>query len=140
MIIDELRKANIEALKNKDNIARGILGIVITRCKLVEVENRAKGVDFKDEDVLVIIQKVLKELNDEKEGYIKTCNEEKTHYISKQQDILSSYLPKQLSENEIKEEISKLEDKSIPSVMKHFKTNFQGKVDMSLVSKVARGL
>ena len=34
-------------------------------------------------------------------------------------------------------EISKLEDKSIPSVMKHFKVNFAGKCDMRMVSKIA---
>lgn len=45
-----------------------------------------------------------------------------------------------LSEDEIRQEILKLEDKSIPSVMKHFKTNFVGKVDMGLVSKVARSI
>ena len=44
-----------------------------------------------------------------------------------------------MSEDEIKAEINKLEDKSIPSVMKHFKANFAGKVDMSLVNKIARG-
>ena len=31
-------------------------------------------------------------------------------------------------------------DKSIPSVMKHFKTNFAGKVDMGLVSKIAKSI
>ena len=35
--------------------------------------------------------------------------------------------------------IDKLEDKSIPAVMKHFKANYAGQVDMSVVSKIARG-
>ena len=43
-----------------------------------------------------------------------------------------------LTEEEIRKEISTLDDKSLPNVMKHFKTNFQGKVDMGLVSKIAR--
>ena len=43
-----------------------------------------------------------------------------------------------LSEEEIKKEIASLEDKSLPAVMKHFKTNFAGKVEMGLVSKIAR--
>ena len=55
-------------------------------------------------------------------------------------EILESYLPKQLSAEEIKAEIDKLEDKSIPSVMKHFKMNFAGKVDMGLVNKIAKSL
>ena len=43
-----------------------------------------------------------------------------------------------LSEDEIRKIIASLEDKSMPSVMKHFKINYDGKVDMALVSKIAR--
>ena len=39
-----------------------------------------------------------------------------------------------------KEEIEKLEDKSIPVVMKYFKANFNGQVDMRLVQEVLRSL
>ena len=45
-----------------------------------------------------------------------------------------------IAREEIIEEINKLDDKSMPSVMKHFKANFAGKVDMSLVSQIVRGL
>ena len=45
-----------------------------------------------------------------------------------------------LSEDEIRKEIDSLEDKSIPSIMKHFKVNFQGKVDMALVNKIAKSI
>ena len=44
-----------------------------------------------------------------------------------------------LSEEEIKNIIANLEDKSIPSIMKHFKAEYAGKVDMSMVNKIARG-
>ena len=43
-----------------------------------------------------------------------------------------------LEEAEIKNIILSLDDKSIPSVMKHFKQNYLGKVDMSLVSKTLK--
>lgn len=139
MVIDELKKANIEAMKAHDNDARASLSIVITRYKLQEVEMRSSGKEIGDAECLSIIQKVLKELSDEKEGYIKVNNMERANSIDKQVAAISAYLPKQLSEEEIKEEIAKLEDKSMPNIMKHFKTNFAGKVDMSLVSKIARG-
>ena len=44
-----------------------------------------------------------------------------------------------LSEEKIREIIAELEDKSIPSIMKHFKANYAGKVDMGLVNRIARG-
>ena len=45
-----------------------------------------------------------------------------------------------LSAEEIKVIIDGLEDKSIPSVMKHFKANYNGQVDMRLVQEVLKEL
>ena len=140
MLIDQIKQANIQAMKDKDSVKRGILSIIITKYKNLEVELKAYNKEINDADLLNIIQKSLKELSDEKEGYIKVNNFEKANDISKQEEVISIYLPKQLSEEEIKIEISKLEDKSIPAIMKHFKTNFAGKVDMSLVNRIARGV
>lgn len=140
MIIDDLKKANIEALKNKDKEARSVLNVVLSKYQLLLVEARSKGKELEDADAVSIIQKVLKELQDEKECYVKGNKLDRVEAITHQEDTIKQYLPKQLSEDEIKEEINKLEDKSIPSIMKHFKMNFAGKVDMSLVNKVAKSL
>ena len=68
MLINDLQKANIEAMKAKDQDARSILSVVLTKYKLQEVEARAAGKTIGDAELLSIIQKVLKELSDEKEG------------------------------------------------------------------------
>ena len=140
MLIDEIKAANINAMKVRDNNARAVLSVVLTKYKLQEVELRSAGKEIGDKELLSIIQKVLKELSDEKEGYLKVNNQERADSISKQEEVLSSYLPKQLSEEEIRNIINSLEDKSVPSVMKHFKTNYAGQVDMSLVNSVLRSL
>lgn len=140
MLIDELKAANINAMKARDNTARAVLSVVLTRYKLQEVELRANGKEIGDKELLSIIQKVLKELSDEKEGYLKVNNTERANSITEQEKVLSQYLPKQLSEEEIRKIISSLEDKSVPSVMKHFKMNYAGQVDMSLVNSVLRSL
>ena len=140
MLINEIKKANIEAMKNKDKDSRAVYSVVISRYQLQEVEAKASGKTMGDTELLTIIQKVLKELNDEKEGYAKVNNLEKVASIENQIKIISNFLPKQLTAEEIKEEISKLDDKTLPNIMKHFKTNFAGKVNMSLVSQIAREL
>ena len=140
MLINDLQKANIEAMKAKDQDARSILSVVLTKYKLQEVEARAAGKEIGDAELLSIIQKVLKELSDEKEGYAKVGNQERIDSISRQENVIKNYLPKQLSEEEIRAEIAKLDDKSLPNIMKHFKMNFAGKVDMSKVSQIARSL
>ena len=140
MLIDELKAANINAMKARDNTSRAVLSVVLTKYKLQEVELRSQGKEIGDKELLSIIQKVLKELSDEKEGYLKVGNSERASEISKQEAVLSSYLPKQLGEEEIRKIILSLEDRSVPSVMKHFKMNYAGQVDMSLVNSVLRSL
>ena len=138
MIIDEIKKANIEAMKARDANARGAYSIVITRYQALLTSG--SGTTPTDNDVIHIIQKFAKELDEEKEGYVKAGRDEQAKAIDAQKAAISRFLPKQLSEEEVKAIIMSLEDKSVPSIMKHFKTNYAGQVDMGLVSKVARGL
>lgn len=138
MIIDEIKKDNVQAMKDKNALARAIYGVVMNKVLLAGIEAKSKGNELADSDVVQILQKTIKELTEEKENYIKAGNTQEAENIEKQKEIIAKYLPKMLSEEEIKAEIEKLEDKSIPSIMKHFKANFAGKVDMGLVNKIAR--
>lgn len=139
MLIDELQKANIEALKSGDKTARAILSVVISKYKASAIELKAAGKEATDADLVKIITKSIKELDEEKEGYAKVGRTEEVTSINAQRALIEKYLPKLMSEDEIRKVIASLEDKSMPSVMKHFKINYDGKVDMSLVSKIARG-
>ena len=139
MIIDEIKKDNVQAMKDKNALARAIYGVVMNKVLLAQIELKKDGKELVDADVVQILQKTIKELTEEKENYIKAGNTAEAENIEAQKKIIEKYLPQMMSEDEIKAEINKLEDKSIPSVMKHFKANFAGKVDMSLVNKIARG-
>ena len=139
MLIDELNKANIEALKARDQVARAIYSVILAKYKAYAIELRAAGKEATDADLVKIITKTIKELDEEKESYEKAGRAEQAASIATQKSLIEKYLPKLMSEEEIRKVIASLEDKSMPSVMKHFKMNYDGKVDMSLVSKIARG-
>jgi len=136
MLLDEIKKASMQALKERDRVARAIYDVVINKCQLALVEKRAKGEELVDADVLQILQKASKELAEEKENYLKVGNADEVANIERQQEIVASYLPQMMSEQEILAEIAKLDDKSIGSVMRHFKQNFAGKCDMALVQRL----
>lgn len=140
MLIDELKKASMEALKSKNKNVRAILSVVINKYNLAKIELSTKGKEIADADLLGIIQKTIKELEDERAGYLSVNNTQRVEEIDEQMKTIQSYLPKMLTEEEIKNEILSLEDRSIPSVMKHFKENFAGKVDMGLVNRIARSI
>ncbi len=137
-LFQDIAQANIQALKDHDKVARSIYTIVYGKFKNESIDKGLNAKELPDEDCLRIIQKTIKELEEERDLFLKANRMENANELSTQIDILKTYLPKQLSSDEIRNEISKLEDKKIPSVMKHFKTNFAGQVDMSLVSKIAK--
>ncbi|MBQ3048006.1 MAG: GatB/YqeY domain-containing protein [Clostridia bacterium] len=138
MILDEIKKANMTALKEKNQTARAIYSVVMTKAMLETVKKREKGEELTDADMTQILQKTIKELTDEAESYITAGKTEQAEEIAKQKEIISVYLPKMLSEQEIYDIIAAQDDKTIPNIMKHFKANYAGKVDMSKVSAVLK--
>lgn len=140
MLYDQIKKANVEAMKNKDAVARSIYSVVLNKLMLEVIKKREKGQEIDDADVSNILQKTIKELSEEKENYAKVGNNEEVEKITTQIAIIEKFLPKMLSKEEIADIINSLDDKSIPSVMKHFKANYNGKCDMRLVQEVLRSL
>lgn len=138
MLFQDIKKANIEALKNKETNARAIYSVLINKCMLLEINKREKGEELEDADVVSLVQKTLKELEDEISNFEKVNNTSKVETLKEQVDYIKKFLPSMLSEEEIKEIIEKLEDKSMPGIMRHFKANYAGKCDMSVVSKLAK--
>ena len=140
MIIDEINKANIQAMKDKDNGARTIYSIVKNKYLMASVDSRTSGKEVDDAEMVRIIQKTIKELDEECENYRKVGNNEEVANIEHQKEVLAKYLPKMLSAEEIRAIIDGLDDKTVPAVMRHFKTNYNGKCDMKTVSDVLKSL
>ena len=137
MLIDEIKKANISAMKAHDFDYRAAYSMIISRYQTALTSG--KGETPTDADVLSMLMKFSKELEEEKQGYLAAGREDSAASTSRQIEAIAAFLPKLMSEEEIRAVIDTLEDKSIPSVMRHFKANYAGKADMSLVSKIARG-
>lgn len=138
MIFEDIKKANVQAMKDKDVVARSIYSVLMNKLKLEEIKKREKGEELSDADASNILQKAVKELTEERENYQKVGNQEQAETIAKQIKIVEGYLPKMLAREEIAKIIAGLDDKSIPNVMKYFKTNYNGQCDMRLVQEVLR--
>ena len=138
MTLEQFKKEKIEAMKQKDKDKVSALNVIITKTMALTIERRASGLEVTEQDIDTLLQKAEKELSEEREGFIKAGREENVNSLTKQIDVIKQYLPKLLSTEEIKAIIEGLEDKSIPSVMKHFKQNYQGKADMRLVNMLAK--
>lgn len=136
MLFQDISKDLIAAMKARDAVKKDVLSMLKSKMKAKAIEMRVDEID--DANALVILQKFIKELEDEYAQFNNAGRVDKAEVLKAQLEIAKVYLPQLMSEEEIKAEIAKLEDKSMPNIMKHFKANFTGKVDMSLVSKIAR--
>ena len=98
MLIDELNKANIEALKARDQIARAIYSVLLSKYKALDIELRSQGKEASDQDMVKLIAKTIKELDEEKESYARAGRTEEVENIVTQKSLIEKYLPKLMSE------------------------------------------
>ena len=139
-LLTQLRKENMEAMKNKDNIKKGVLSLLISSISLAEKES---GETLSLEDELGYVQKELKQTRET----LEETPSDRTDLIeetNKKIEILTSYLPKQLSEEEIKQAIQTIMDeqgleptkKAQGVIMKEMMAKYKGQTDGKTVSKV----
>jgi len=139
-LLTQLRKDNMQAMKEHDSIRKGVLSLVISSIALAEKEN--KTVLSKEEE-LTHIQKELKQTKDA----LAETPESRTDLIEENQKkiaILESYLPKQLTEEEIKtiiENILKENNleplkKNQGLIMKSILSNYKGQTDGKTVNRI----
>lgn len=140
MTLEQFKKEKIEAMKARNSDAVSALNVLISKIMNLTIERRAENKEVLESDIDSLIKKVEKELIEEKEGFEKAGRTENVASLNGQIECIKKYLPKMLSTEEIKAIIETLEDKSLPSVMKHFKLNYNGKVDMKEVSILAKSL
>lgn len=137
-LFDKITERNKEAMKAHDQPAKDACGMLITKARNAAIEGKAQGKDFTDVEMGKVISKSIKELEEELETYVQGGRPERAEIIKRQLEVLKEFKPQLMSEEEIRSVIDALPDKSVKAVMIEFKTKYNGKADMSLVSKIAR--
>ncbi len=136
MLLDGFKKEKIIAMKAKDTAGVSALSEVVNKLMLLAIDKRSKGQELVEADSVSVLQKVEKELIEEKTAFEKVGKAEIVAELEAKIAVIKKYLPQLMSEEEVTAIISAMEDRSIPAVMKHFKANYQGKVDMRVVQRV----
>ena len=134
----ELKKEKMKALKEHDVNKQNVLGVIISSFQKAEIDKKAKGQELSDADIVSLLNKVLKELEDEKAMYLSGNKIDEVQASEAQIAIVKSYLPEMMSKEEIRTIIESLPDHSIKAVMIEFKNKYAGKADMGLVNQIAK--
>ena len=99
MQYDELKEHIKQAMKAHDKVRLSILRQVHGEIKNIEVNERR---DITEQDVDDMTKRVIKQTKETLEGSIKAGNnQERTDLLAAQVEILESYLPKQVSGDEL---------------------------------------
>ncbi len=129
---------------SKDIVTRDTLRMVISDIKKFEIDERVQA---DDATISNLINKNVKQRRDSIEQFKNGGRADLVATEQSQLDVILKYLPKQLSEVEIKSliqegiaEVSAEGMQDMGKLMGHLKPQFEGKADMSIVSKLAREL
>ena len=98
MLKEELKKNEIAAMKARDKATVNVLRLVNSEIKAFEVNERK---DISDEDVIKIIEKQIKQLKEALQYAIQLNDNDKIEEGNFAINLLTPYLPAQLSEEEV---------------------------------------
>ena len=138
-LIEEAVKVS---MKNRDKETTSTLRMAISELKKEEIDKR---IDLEDEQVIQILQRMIKQRKDSYSQFSDAGRDELAKKEQNEIKILSDFLPEQLSEDELTEmviDVVKETGASGPQdmgkVMGSLKQKIQGNADMGLVSKIVK--
>lgn len=140
---DQIKKDMVEAMKGGDKFKLNVIRMLKSAIMLKEIE--VKPNDLTDDDVLAVIKSEVKKRKGSIEEYEKFGKTDAVEDLKKEVEILSVYLPEELSEEAllaiIDEAIANVGAESIKDmgkVMKYVTEKAGAAADMSKVSGLVK--
>ncbi len=139
---DKVIKDMTQAMKDQDKFKLSVLRMLKSA---LQMEKIAKKHDLSDDETIAVIKRQVKQRKDSIEEFTKYNKIEEVDNLNKEIEILSAYLPEELSEEElnkiIDEVFAELKPESIKEmgkVMKEVTARCGSRADMSEVSKIVK--
>ena len=146
MLYDTIMTDMKEAMKSHDKETLSTLRFLKSAIDLFKINNKMDRTESPSDDTVIeVVSKQVKTHKESIEEFKKAGREDLVENLLKEVQVLSKYLPEQLSEDEIRnkidEVISSVEATSIKDmgkVMKELTPLFKGKADMKLVNTIVK--
>ncbi|MDZ4366460.1 MAG: GatB/YqeY domain-containing protein [Afipia sp.] len=133
MLRDDINNAVKDAMRAKDERKLSTLRMVNSSLKNADIEARGQSKPpLSDEDILGLLQKMIKQRQESVELYDKGGRPELAAQEREEIAVISAYLPKQMSEDEVKAAIAAVITETGAAGMKDM-----GKVIAALKAKYA---
>ncbi len=139
---EELLQDLKEAMKNKDTLKKDT--ITMLRAAILQVEKDSQKV-LNDDEICAIVAKEVKKRKESVKEYEDAGREDIAENLKKEIEILSKYLPEQLTEEEIRKmvedaikESGAVSPRDMGKVMSILRPKTAGKADGKLVSDIVK--
>lgn len=137
-ILDDIKTA----MKAGDKPRLATLRLMSAAVKQREVDER---IELTEDDVIALLDKMLKQRRESIDQYAKAGRDDLVAVEQTESDLIKTYLPAQLSADEISQIVDKAVSdsgaasvKDMGKVMGLVKPQMQGRADMSSVSKIIK--
>ncbi len=141
-MFETVKKDLISAMKEQDKFKLDVIRMLKSA---IQNETIAKKKELSDDEVLAVIKREVKKRNSSIEEYTKYGKMETVESLKKEVEILSTYLPEELSDEELEkiiasviEEMQATDIKAMGSVIKAVGAKVGSSADMSKVSKIVK--
>jgi hypothetical protein len=147
MLREEIKLKLNESIKQKDKKTTSTLRLVLAAIKDRDIAARSKGnnVGISEDEIKLLFQTMIKQRNESCQIYEKAGRNELLESEKDEIRIISEFLPKQMTEKEIRNAVgSIIKETNLKSIkdmgllMSTLKEKFAGRCDFALVSKIAR--
>jgi hypothetical protein len=130
------------AMRAKDSARLSAIRLILAAIKQKEVDER---VELTDGDVVGILEKMIKQRRESIAQYEKAARKDLADAEKFELGVLSGYLPQQLSDSQVQEEIAKAISetgangiKDMGKVMAALKSRLAGRADMGKASALVK--
>lgn len=109
MLKQKLQDDQIQALKSGDKDKLSVLRYILAQIQNKEIEKRA---DLTGDDVIAVLKKISKELKESVDAFKKGGRNDLVDEYKRQLDIVTPYLPKEMSDEELTKAIDSVIEKN----------------------------
>ena len=141
MLYNEINKTMLEAMKSKDKETLSTIRLLKSAIDLYKINN--KLTEITDDVVIEVASKQVKQHRESIEEFRNAGRNDLADNLEKEINIISKFLPEQLSKEEIDKEIDEIfaevkpeSRKDMGKVMKEANARLKGKADFKLVSEI----
>lgn len=144
-MFDQIKKDLVDTMKSGDKFKLGVIRMLKSALQNEEITLGGNGSGLTDDQVLTVIKREVKKRNSSIEEYNKYGKEEMVATLKKEVEILSIYLPEELSDDalsqiidEVISEVGASTMKDMGNVIKTVSAKVGAQADMSKVSKIVK--